>query len=123
MPAKKQPRISPVPIPNVSVPSLPDAPATPLASATELSRGDRDRFAAAHYRAKAAMMQAQQASAAAEQARQVYIEANKAFMVVSKDIIASYGLTTEDIVNPDTGAIVRATPKTPPASPTPPAEH
>lgn len=118
MPAKKPPRIKFVPLlSNAPVSSPPAAPVSQLASATSLSDRDRDRFAAAYYRAKAATYEVQQANVAAEQARQAYVESNKAFMVVSKDMIASYGLTTEDSINPDTGAIVRAPPKAPPAPP------
>lgn len=118
MPAKKPPKINPVPTLSSDPVSPPPADTvSPRASATSLSDRDRDRFAAAYYRAKAAMVQAQQANVAAEQARQTYVEANKAFMVVSKDVTAAYGLTTEDSINPDTGAIVRAPPKAPPAPP------
>lgn len=86
------------------------APAATQAAApvTHLSDIDRARYAAAHYRAEAEVGKVRDASRNLQDAQKANAEATRGYVAIQNEIVAKYGLTTEDRVMVDTGEILRA---------------
>lgn len=113
----------------VTVRSAPAAPAVPpVAAAVDLAPAfparlsdiDRALYAESHYRAESAAGRVRDAMRELQDAQKANAEAAQKYIAVQKNLVGTYGLTTEDRIVVDSGEILRAAPPVPPApAPTP----
>jgi len=88
--------------------AVPATAATQAAApVTHLSDIDRARYAEAHYRAEAAVGKVRDASRDFQDAQKANAEATQKYVALQGELVAAYGLTTEDRVVVETGEILR----------------